>query len=115
MTVPGIELNPHHPEVEGTASGGDVSVIVIDTAEGGAGPRLHRHPYPETFVLVEGEVRFWVGDEDFIAKTHSVQVAPPMSPHRFEVTGASHTHMVAIHASPRFVTEWLEEGDSPTA
>ena len=107
----GIELDPHHPEADGVTSGGDVSVIVIDTAEAGAGPRLHRHPYSETFVLVDGEVHFWVGDDDFVAHGHSVQVAPPMSPHRFEVTGTSHTHMVAIHASPRFVTEWLDEGD----
>jgi mannose-6-phosphate isomerase-like protein (cupin superfamily) len=106
-----IELDAGNPEVDGVTSEGDVSVIVIDTEKAGAGPRLHRHPYSETFVLVDGEVHFWVGDDDFVAHSHSVQVAPPMAPHRFEVTGTSHVHMVAIHASPRFITEWLDESD----
>lgn len=45
-------------EAEGQLTGGEVSVIIIDAVEAGAGPRLHRHPYPETFVLVTGEVHF---------------------------------------------------------
>jgi mannose-6-phosphate isomerase-like protein (cupin superfamily) len=107
-----FELDPRDPEIQGAVSGTDVSVIVIDTDEAGAGPRLHRHPYPETFVLVDGEVHFWVG-EDFVADGPSVHVAPSMTPHRFEVTGTSHVHMVAIHHSPKFLTEWLDEDAPP--
>lgn len=96
-------------EVEGVETGGGVSVIVIDTDEVGAGPRLHRHPYPETFVLVTGTVRFWVGEQDFVATGPSVQVAPAFTPHRFATVGPGRVHTVDVHASPTFVTEWLED------
>jgi mannose-6-phosphate isomerase-like protein (cupin superfamily) len=109
----GIALDPAtaQNEVEGRATGGGVSVIVIDSDVAGEGPRLHRHPYPETFVLVCGSVHFWVGDDDFVATGPSVQVAPAMAPHRFEVVGPERVHMVDVHASPTFITEWLESGD----
>jgi mannose-6-phosphate isomerase-like protein (cupin superfamily) len=107
--MPGIalDLDRGGNEVEGATTGGGVSVIVIDTDVAGEGPRLHRHPYPETFVLVSGSVHFWVGDEDFVATAPSVQVAPALAPHRFEVVGPDRVHMVDVHASPTFSTEWL--------
>jgi len=104
---PATELN----EVDGRTTGGEVSIIVIDTDVPGEGPRLHRHPYPETFVLISGSVHFWVGDEDFLATGPSVQVAPAMAPHRFEVVGPERVHMVDVHASPTFITEWLDSDD----
>jgi mannose-6-phosphate isomerase-like protein (cupin superfamily) len=96
-------------EIEGAVTAGSVSVIVVDTGEVGVGPRLHRHPYPETFVLVTGSVHFWVGDEEFVATGPSVQVAPALVPHRFETVGPDHVHMVDVHLSPVFITEWLDE------
>jgi mannose-6-phosphate isomerase-like protein (cupin superfamily) len=80
----------------------------VDTTETGVGPRLHRHPYPETFVLVTGSVRFRVGDDEFVAVGPSVQVAPAFVPHRFE-TVQGPVHMVDVHLSPVFITEWLED------
>ncbi len=108
--MPGIalDLDRGRNEVEGAATGGGVSVIVIDTDVAGAGPRLHRHPYAETFVLVSGSVHFWVGDDDFVATAPSVQVAPTLSPHRIEIVGPDRVHMVDVHASPTFITEWLD-------
>jgi mannose-6-phosphate isomerase-like protein (cupin superfamily) len=97
-------------EIEGERTGGQVSIIIVDTDVPGSGPRLHRHPYPETFVLVTGSVHFWVGDADFIATGPSVQVAPALTPHRFRTVGPDRVHMVDVHASPRFITEWLEDG-----
>ena len=108
--MPGIALDPDRGsnEVEGAASGGGVSVIVIDTDVAGEGPQPHRHPYAETFVLVSGSVRFRVGEEESVASAPSVQVAPAMVPHRFEVAGPGRVHMVDVHASPTFRTEWLD-------
>lgn len=54
-----------------------------------------------------GSVHFWVGDSDFIATGPSVQVAPALTPHRFEVVGPARVHMVDDHASPRFITQSL--------
>ena len=39
-----------------------VSFIVIDTPPG-SGPKLHKHPYAEVFVVQEGSVKFTAGEE----------------------------------------------------
>jgi mannose-6-phosphate isomerase-like protein (cupin superfamily) len=94
-------------EFDGSATGQDVSVIIVDSVAEGVGPALHRHPYAETFVLVTGTVHFWVGDLDFVAVGPSVHIAPAYTPHRFTTVGSAQVHMVNIHASPAFITEWL--------
>jgi mannose-6-phosphate isomerase-like protein (cupin superfamily) len=35
-------------------------------------------------------------------------VVPPGTPHGFVNSGSDQLRMVAIHVSPKFVTEWLE-------
>ena len=59
-------LRPHPlqaPLFEG-ADFGDIpiSFFAVD-APPGMGPKLHRHPYPEIFVVHEGTAAFQVGDE----------------------------------------------------
>ena len=48
--------------VEGRDVGSGVSIIRERTDQVGAGPRLHRHPYRETFVILRGRARFTIGD-----------------------------------------------------
>jgi len=47
----------------------------------GHGPRLHRHPYDETWVVVEGNLTFRAGDELLPAATGEVVIVPPGVPH----------------------------------
>src|SRR5690606_20646263 len=47
----------------GEVIGGEVTVLADGNDTPGTGPRLHVHPYDETFVVVEGMARFFVGDE----------------------------------------------------
>lgn len=96
-------------EFLGRAHGGSVSVIMVSTDEDGAGPRLHRHPYDETFVMLRGAAEFTVADRVWTARAGEIIVAPPMAPHKFAKTGDERLEMVNIHAGPEFVTEWLEE------
>ena len=44
-----------------------MSVITNDMAPG-RGPALHRHPYEEVFVIVEGEATFTLGDETLVVR-----------------------------------------------
>jgi quercetin dioxygenase-like cupin family protein len=81
-----------------------LSVITVD-GEPGEGPDLHRHPYEEVFVIVDGEVRFTIGDETVTAKAGDVLIAPPNTPHGFKITIPGRS--VNIHSSPEFRTEWL--------
>jgi mannose-6-phosphate isomerase-like protein (cupin superfamily) len=41
-------------EFEGGAYGANICVIFVRTEKIGDGPRLHRHPYPETFIVRNG-------------------------------------------------------------
>ena len=88
--------------------GAGVSFIAIDAPPGG-GPRLHRHPYAEVFVVQKGTATFTTGDEVIEATGGQVVVVPAGVPHRFVNSGTGQLRQVDIHASNRFVTEWLEE------
>jgi quercetin dioxygenase-like cupin family protein len=89
---------------------GNVSFIWIE-AYPGEGPRLHRHPYPETFIVLEGSATFTVGDEQIVAKAGDIVVGPANVPHRFVCNGPGILRQIDIHAAASFTTEWLE--DSP--
>lgn len=93
--------------LEGQEHGSTVSLI-LDHSEPGHGPRLHRHPYDETWVVVEGNLTFQAGDERLPASPGDVVVVPPGVPHKFTNDGPGSSKLVCVHASPTFVTEWLE-------
>jgi quercetin dioxygenase-like cupin family protein len=93
-------------EALGVEVGAPVSVIAVDAAPGG-GPALHRHPYDEIFVVLEGEATFTLGDRRRVAHAGEVVVAPAGVPHRFVNSGATRLRQVDVHVSPRFETEWL--------
>jgi len=94
-------------EFQGHHLGANVSLIVVDAPPGG-GPRLHRHPYEEVFVVQEGTAIFTAGDEKIEAKGGQVVVVPAGVPHKFVNSGKGRLRQVDIHASDRFLTEWLE-------
>ena len=91
--------------------GAGISIILESTTKEGVGPRLHRHPYAETFIIRRGSATFTVGAgqdaRHIIGRGGQVLVVPAHTPHRFR-TGPEGYEAVHIHANPRFVTEWLE-------
>ncbi|MFB9265558.1 cupin domain-containing protein [Bradyrhizobium erythrophlei] len=90
-------------EIEGRTTGSNVSVIVVDMPPG-PGPALHRHPYAETFVVLEGHARFRIEDTEIEASAGSVVVAPPNAEHTSENVGPGRLVQVDIHASDRFIS-----------
>lgn len=95
-------------DIEGVALGSDVSLILEYESRSGAGPRLHRHPYSETFVVRRGRAMFTIGEERLEAHGGQVLVVPALTPHKFEVIGPEPFVSTNIHANPTFKTEWLE-------
>ena len=93
---------------EGAEHGSDSSFLVVDAAPG-RGPKLHRHPYSETFLIQAGRGRFRRGAEAIEAGAGEVVVVPPQTPHGFTSLGPEHLRLVAIHAAARFETIWLED------
>jgi quercetin dioxygenase-like cupin family protein len=113
---PVFDLNdlPHsetsHSFVGAEHGGVPVSMILVHSPPG-SGPRLHRHPYPEVFVIEDGEATFRVGDGEIVAHPGQIVVAPADTPHGFTNTGSGELRLTAIHTAARFDTEWLEERD----
>ena len=110
-----LDHTAHAHEVEGADLGeGDVpfSVILVHSRPG-VGPKLHRHPYAEVFIVESGQATFRIGDETVVVEGGHLVVSPPGEAHGFTNTGDGELRLVAIHGAGRFDTEWLT-GFDPT-
>ena len=107
MAIQAIDLG-FDANLEGYVSGSQISIIQEYTDTPGSGPRLHQHPYSETFIIRRGAARFTVADEVLVGSGGQVLVVPAFTPHKFEVLDGAFFESVHIHANDRFVTEWLE-------
>lgn len=83
---------------------GACTVLAYGNDTVGMGPVLHMHPYDETFVVVMGRARFFVGDQVIDAEAGDVVFGPKGLPHRFENLGPGRLQTIDIHHSPR----WLQ-------
>jgi mannose-6-phosphate isomerase-like protein (cupin superfamily) len=95
-------------ELQGYQFGGANVCLIFTDLEPGGGPRLHRHPYEEIFIVLEGQARFTIGPDNVEARAGHVLMVQPGVAHKFVNSGAGRLHQIDIHASERFITEWLE-------
>ncbi|MBV9279735.1 MAG: cupin domain-containing protein [Chloroflexi bacterium] len=93
---------------EGAEHGPATVSILFSESDPGDGPRLHRHPYDETWIVQEGQVQVWIGEEAGEARAGDIAVAPPNTPHKFKNIGEGVARLICIHASSTVSTEWLE-------
>ena len=89
---------------KGAPHGSNVSFFLV-TSDPGQGPDLHRHPYDETWSVLEGEATIVVGDDTFVARAGDTAVAPADTWHQFANTGTGTLRIVCIHASPVMIQE----------
>lgn len=104
---PAVE-GPWRGSVAGIDLTGPVTVLAYGTDEFGVGPRLHVHPYDETFVVIQGRARFFVGDAMIDAAAGEVVQGPAGVPHRFENLGAGRLQTIDIHHSPQWIQTDLD-------
>jgi quercetin dioxygenase-like cupin family protein len=76
--------------------------------EPGQGPELHKHPYDETFIILEGHVQVHVGDETVDGRAGDIVIGPPGIPHGFTNVGPGRARLLCIHAAPAMQTEFLQ-------
>jgi mannose-6-phosphate isomerase-like protein (cupin superfamily) len=86
------------------------SVILVHSRPG-MGPKLHRHPYAEVFIVESGKATFQIGDETLDVSGGNVVVSPPGESHGFVNSGDGELRLTAIHGSGRFNTDWLAGAD----
>lgn len=91
---------------EGGAHGADVSFFHVQN-EPGQGPGLHRHPYSETWHVLEGEATIRMGDETIVAHAGDTATVPPGVWHGFTNTGDGVLRILCIHASDTMIQEFL--------
>jgi mannose-6-phosphate isomerase-like protein (cupin superfamily) len=94
-------------DYERLPGGAGISIILESTSREGVGPRLHRHPYAETFIIRRGSATFTIDGEQVEGRAGQVLVVPATTPHKF-ATGPGGYEAVHIHAGEEFATEWLE-------
>lgn len=86
------------------------STILVHSAPG-VGPKLHRHPYTEVFVVEAGQATFQIGSKRVVVEGGHVVVSPPGEAHGFTNTGMDELRLTGIHGAGRFNTEWLAGPD----
>jgi quercetin dioxygenase-like cupin family protein len=91
----------------GRDHGVDVSFFLNHTRPG-AEVSPHRHPYPEVFVLQDGEATFLVDGEPIAARGGHVVVVPARATHGFRNTGGGTLEMISIHPAAEMQTDWVD-------
>ena len=77
-----------------------LSVFITETHPSG-GPRLHSHDVEEAHVLLEGLVKYVIGDQSFTVQGPYVAKVPANVPHTFMNAGSEPMHIIAIFPSKR--------------
>ena len=95
-------------EFEGGRFGTNVSVMFYTTDKIGHGPRLHRHPYDEIFIVRQGRALFTVGEEQIEATAGQIVFGPADMPHKYVNLGPGRLEMTDLHVTDRFIQENLE-------
>jgi len=95
-------------EFEGEPYGAGVSFF-LGELKPGQGPRLHKHPYPETCIVRSGHAAMTVDGEEVVAGPGDIVVIGPETPHRFTAIGDERLVAVCVHAADRFIIEWLDD------
>lgn len=91
----------------GREHGAGLSYFFVDN-DPGQGPGLHRHPYTETWIVLEGEAEVTIGDRILQASVGDTVTAPLWTWHRFVNSGTSRLRIVCMHASPVIIQEWWD-------
>ena len=91
----------------GREHGAGLSYFFVDN-DPGQGPGLHRHPYTETWIVLEGEAEVTIGDRVLRATAGDTVTAPLWTWHRFVNSGTSRLRIVCMHASPVIIQEWWD-------
>jgi len=95
-------------ELQCGAFGSKSCLIFNYLPEPGGGPRLHKHPYAEIFIIRSGTGLFTVGGQKIKAISGQILIVPPDTPHKFTNLGPGPLETTDIHENGHFITEWLE-------
>jgi quercetin dioxygenase-like cupin family protein len=90
------------------AFSGDNATLAFTTLEPGHEPNPHKHPHEQIVYVLEGELRFVVGEEEAIVGPGSMLVIPPDTVHYAQTIGDEPAVDLSVF-SPRREDYALEE------
>lgn len=91
---------------QGSEHGADASLFWVRTPPG-EGPDAHWHPYTETWVVLDGEVRIETGEESLHAGPGAIVTVSANTVHSFRNIGTTVLEMICIHASPAIIQDFV--------
>jgi quercetin dioxygenase-like cupin family protein len=89
---------------EGRAWDAGTSFFVV-IAPTGKGADRHRHPYPETFIVLEGEIEAIIDGASYRTGAGTIIVIPADSWHEFKAVSTDPARLVNIHPVPEMSQE----------
>jgi mannose-6-phosphate isomerase-like protein (cupin superfamily) len=89
---------------EGLGYDSPVSFFVVRSIPG-TGAAKHRHPYVETFVILDGDIEIILDGELSMVGPGHIVVVPAMAWHEFKVRSEHPALMVNIHPGPEIIQE----------
>jgi len=92
----------------GFENNANVSFFLVDFSPG-VGPKKHRHPYEETFIVLEGEIEAIVEGKTYLVKEGNIMVVPAGKWHEFTNKTDKKIKTVNIHPVAVMDTEWYGE------
>lgn len=101
-------IMPYGSEVaifNGYEYGANVSFFIVCFSPGN-GPRKHRHPYEESFIILDGAIDAVVDGKTITVPAGNIMVVPPNTWHEFKNNTDKEVMTVNIHPVPQMVTEW---------
>lgn len=105
------DLEPRGPTsyaFEGYKHGATSVSLHLTDLPPGEGPRLHRHPYEEVFVIHEGQATYTLDDKQFLAAAGQIVLVPAGTPNKFVNSGTGPLRQTSIHPSASMIEEQLE-------
>ena len=102
------DIKAPHGEVatfQGLEHEANVSFFIVNFSPG-KGPGKHRHPYEETFIILNGEIEAVVDGETQILGSDTIAIIPAGTWHEFKNRSEKTVSMVNIHPVPKMITEW---------
>jgi quercetin dioxygenase-like cupin family protein len=90
----------------GPRAGVGISMFIVRTPPGKF-VELHVHPYPETFLLLEGRGRWTAGDDVVELEPEQMISVPPNTPHGFRNIGDEPLLVVSVHEAAELQQTFL--------
>lgn len=101
LKSPGTEV----ANFQGFEHGANISFFVVEFSPG-QGPRKHRHPYEETFIILDGEIEVKVEDKIQRLGSGKIVIIPADTWHEFKNNSDKLLLMINIHPVSKMITEW---------